>query len=960
MNRKKIISIIVSAIIAMNLFSGPIIASADVVYVGNCSETYTDDEDFAEGEMKNVSYNEISESLELTKQESDEMVSLVYTLNDIVLFGYEDESEVTIFNSDGEIVWNGTINKGETKVVNIHYLNGVYKVVTSKKISILTGDPVSNGVSGYYAMDQDGYGASKDMYVKVPKKYDKCELIVTSMEDDNYVEVENITDNKIVFSGTLNEGEHYSIPPEKSNVQYMYHIKSTKKSSALVDYDQSYYAPDVNGKWSGTKLYTHIGNTGGWAHELTVYSYADNNNVTITNTETNEVIWSGTLNYGENHVLSYEKGTDTYVKVESSDTVTVAVQPWKTKTTSYAQGTYIADKDGSGIGNEFLGSCLTNGYIYVMAYDNNTTINLYDSQDSNKLLETITLNKGESYKFTPGNGAFYIKANKAISAYSGYGSANAGFAPIQYGDNSRSKEGSWTIIKDSENQDNKWGKISWNSVNDYRTKIKVSARTANTPEELQQAEYSEVSNATKDKNLKGRYIQVKVDFSTIDENYSPSLEDITIGQLSTVDFSASINSSKSLIYDNDKLEVNYILANDGTGDDDRKRCLILLCDKDGRMIKVLDLFTYLLTDMSSLSGKIKIEGSELDPGEYIVQLKDATDTQKPFIMDSCKFTVEKNPNIEKVAGSISTDKDSIYNNENLKVNYSIKNEGNVKLSSKEYRVRLLDADNNKIKDLECAGYSLEVDGTIEDTIDVAGSELPVGQYTVQLVGVDGETEEVLDSCSFNVLEQLVYKVTGTISGDKDVVSDKESLNLNYSINNAGNVYIEGSEYKIKLLDENKAEVKELVQGDFTLQPNNSYTGSYELATDDLKNGNYTVQLIAIDDGVEEVLASYDFRNVIIEEDDPVIDIKPEEVNKPKEEAIAGEAIKQDTNNSSVDSSVATDTLIRPDAAVNDVKDNNKAKTGDNSNALGYLAATIVSLGAIVLAIRSRFKVKSDK
>ena len=959
MNRKKIMSIIVSAIIALNLFSVPVITLADVEYVGNTSEKYDNEEDFDKGEMRNVSYNG-GGSLELTKQESDEMVSLVYTLNDIVLFGYEDDSKVTIYNSDGEIIWNGTINKGETEVVNISYLKGVYKVVTSKKISILTGDPITNGVSGYYAMDQDGYGASKDMYVKVPKKYDKCALIVTSMEDDNYVVVENLTNNTIAFSGTLNEGEHYSIPPEKANVQYMYHVTSTKKSSALVDYDQSYYVPDVNGKWSGTKLYTHIGNTGNWAHELTVYSYADNNNVTITNTETNEVIWSGTLNYGENHVLSYENGTDTYVKIESSDTVTAAVQPWKIKTGKYAQGTYIADKDGSGIGNEFLGSCIDEGYIYVMAYADNTTINLYDSLDSNKLLDTITLNKGENYKFTPENGAYYIKSNKAISAYSGYGSANAGFAPIQYGDNTRSKEGSWTVIKDSEQEDNIWGSISWSGRCDSRGKLTVSYRTANTLEELNKAEYTQAVNFRRDYSIKGRYIEVKVDFETYYDDYSPVLNSITIGEILTVDFSASIGTSKSSIYDNEELEVIFKLENKGNADDKEKRYAIMLYDENDEFVDIIDIKSYKLQDYMTFGGRLKVKGSDLDPGEYTVKLLDATDGLNTFLLDSCKFTVEKNPNIEKVSGSISADKDSIYNNESLKVNYSIKNDGNVKLSSKEYRVRLLDENNNKIKDLECAGYSLEVEASFDDTIDVAGSELPIGQYTVQLVGVDGDTEEVLDSCSFSVLEQLVDKVTGNISGDKDVISNKESLNIDYSINNAGNVDIEGREYKIKLLDENKAEVKELVQSAFSLQCGNSYNGSYELVSDDLKNGNYTVQLTATKDGVEEVLASYDFKNVILQEDEPVIDVKPTDVNKPKEEVIAGQenSVK---DNSTVDTSVATDTLIRPDAAVNDVKDNNKAKTGDNSNALGYLAASIVSLAAIVLAIKNKlFKVKSDK
>ena len=958
MSRKKIACIIAATVISMNLFTGSISVSADTKIVGGCSATYTDDADFDQGVMNNVSYDNASGELQISKKQNNQNVSLVYSLKDIVLFGYEDDTNVTIVGQSGEDVWSGTINRGENIIVNIKYY-GVYKVVTDKKVSILTGDPITSGVSGYYAMDQEGYGASNEFYVQVPKKYDKCQFIVTSMEDNNYVVIENLSEGTIAFEGVLNEGEHYSIEPTKDNIKYKYHVKSTKKSSALVDYDQSYYAPDVNGKWSGTKLYTHIGNTGDWTHELTVYSFADNNNVTITDTETNEVLWSGVLNYGENNVISYEKGTDTYVKIESSDTVTAAVQPWKMSNEKYAQGTYIPDKDGSGIGTDFLGSCIKNGRIVVMAYNDNTTVELYDSLDNNKLLKTVSLEAGKFYRFEPNDGAFHIKSNKAISCYSGYSSANAGFAPIQYGDNVTIKDGSWNVVKDSEIEDNNWNKISWTAETPEGTSIKVSARTANTEEELQNAEYVYVDNGVNSDKLNGRYIQVRVEFNT-DSEVSPILKNITVGENLYTDFSGELSANKSSIYNNESLDVDFSIKNDGNASIGEKSYIMKVLNADGNVVKETEPEQISLQAHSKFTGSMKLLGRELGIGEYTVELIDVTDSE-PVVLDSCNFKVIKKPEVvrvERVSGSIEIDNKTINNNENATISYSLKNQGNVKLASKEYKIRLLDENNNVVKDIEKSGYSLEVGGQFSDTLTLSGEGLAAGQYTIQLVNVSGNNEDILDSCIFNVSEPLVENLTGTIAGDKEVISNKDTLAIDYSINNEGNIDVDKRDYKVKLLDENNNIVKELVQGYVSLQAGSSYSSLYELSSDELKNGNYTVQLTTVKDGEEAVIASYSFKAVIIEEDEPVIDVKPSDVNKPKEDEISGEIVGVEAKNDNKAKVTLPNTLIKPDAAVADVKAN--AKTGDNNNVLGYLAAAIASLGAIVLAIRSKFKVKSDK
>ena len=201
-NLKKIVSLVMATLIFLS--SASIVVYAEEKEVNN--ELYTLDEDFDKGTMDGVSYEEVHDQLQLKKQFKD-FYSMFFTLQDIIIFGYEDNTNIVIKDQDDNVIWEGQLNKGQQKVLNVN--RGVYKAYGNNKFSILTGDPVSNLVSGYYAMDQEGYGASTDIYTWVPQIFSYCKFIVFAMEDNTDVEVRDNTTDELIWSGKLNKGEHW-------------------------------------------------------------------------------------------------------------------------------------------------------------------------------------------------------------------------------------------------------------------------------------------------------------------------------------------------------------------------------------------------------------------------------------------------------------------------------------------------------------------------------------------------------------------------------------------------------------------------------------------------------------------------------------------------------------------------------------------------------------------------------
>ena len=358
--------------------------------------------------------------------------SYIFTTNDIVLFSYEDGTQVELYDSAGNpvSVVPNVLDKGEHTYVNTS--TGVYFVAGSNKFAVLTGDATTIGVSGYYAMDAQGRGVGREFYTYAPALHEHCEFIVFAYQDGTSVTIQQEVTNGVyedIASFTLDKGEHWS----DSSLEAKYlHVIADKPVSALTCYDQSYFVPSANGWWSGTEFYAYVSNIEYWPEDLTVIAYHNDTFVSIKDSDTQTVVWEGTLDSGQAHVKSYPIGADQYFTITSNKVVTVDVQPWVATTSGYYQGVFIPNKDGTGMGTELIGPTLGGGYLYILAHTDNTHINLYNSQ-TGAWQDSNTLDRGEIVNANPGNGLWKITSDKDVSAYSGCSyECTAEFAPLEF------------------------------------------------------------------------------------------------------------------------------------------------------------------------------------------------------------------------------------------------------------------------------------------------------------------------------------------------------------------------------------------------------------------------------------------------------------------------------------------------------------------------------------------------
>ena len=356
-------------------------------------------------------------------------VSHVFTVADVIFFSYVDGTMLALYDSSGTLIWNNggnPLNKGGHAHVSVP--QGVYTACGSEKFAVLTGDPITRYVLGYYAMDQNGYGVSTELYTWVPLLYGHCSFIVFGYEDNTQVTVDETDTGINIATFTLNKGRHWQIETLQSK---WLHITANHPVSALTCYDQGYLVPSANGRWSGTEFYTYVSDIQRWPEDLTVISYNDDTLVTIKDSNTGSLVWSGEVDDGQAHVESFPSGANRFFTITSSKSVTVAVQPWVAMTSNYHQGLYIGDSTGTRLGTDLIGSTLNGGYLYILAYRDHTNVVVYNSR-TGAFVKSYTLNDGDYVEANPGNGLWRIMSNYPVSAYSGWGQWNAEFAPVEF------------------------------------------------------------------------------------------------------------------------------------------------------------------------------------------------------------------------------------------------------------------------------------------------------------------------------------------------------------------------------------------------------------------------------------------------------------------------------------------------------------------------------------------------
>ncbi|TRO53944.1 hypothetical protein E2P61_00010 [Candidatus Bathyarchaeota archaeon] len=357
--------------------------------------------------------------------------SFFYTPKGAILISYNSDTFFVVKDSSDIISWNGTLDKGTSKQLSLEA--GIYSVSASKPYTLIVGDPQIERVVGYFAIDANGRGTSKDLYSYIPRPdplYAGNKFIVFSYEEDTNVRVTDVNDDVILWQGVLNESQHFSQDLKNSTWQNItVHIESNKPVSALCYLDQGFIVPSSTGLFTGNLFYTFASNITNGNNDLNVIGYHDDTEITITNTITQALIWNGTLHAGEVHSEVFSDPI--YLTVESNQSIAVTVDPYQTWPMMYQAALYVGDVEGILAGKNFFTTARGGGYLRVIAYQNDTHVTIID-QKTKALVWDGMLDSMESHATSTSNTVYNVTSDKFVSVMEGYGGWSAMFAPLYY------------------------------------------------------------------------------------------------------------------------------------------------------------------------------------------------------------------------------------------------------------------------------------------------------------------------------------------------------------------------------------------------------------------------------------------------------------------------------------------------------------------------------------------------
>ena len=408
---------------------------------------------------------------------ADELIykSYVYTVDDLVFFSYEDDTEITILNVNGTqvigedqesvLINNGTsLIKGQhCELISPDYIlpHTVYLVKGSRKFSVLQGDATSEGMSGYYLMDAQGRGVSSEFYGYVPEQkphskpfvgtFDADRFAVFAYQDNTTVtlEKEGTPGNWQLFETfTLNAGQH-QVFDDISDIYI--HVESDNPVSALVCHDTGYYIPAADGTWSGTKFYTMVDHIPFERERaLTLHAFEEETSVTVTETATGTMLAYKVLGTGQTSTIKCSS-TDwpaRHLTIEATKPITASMQGDQYQSsfnTAFQQCMFIPTSDGHGIAD--LSNALSasvrsvdNEFFKIISYYDSTDVDVYVRENDQLILKAqYVMNKAQIIDLNENQNLLqkdvYIKANDCITAYKGgYADfyAAAEFVPLAF------------------------------------------------------------------------------------------------------------------------------------------------------------------------------------------------------------------------------------------------------------------------------------------------------------------------------------------------------------------------------------------------------------------------------------------------------------------------------------------------------------------------------------------------
>ena len=348
-----------------------------------------------------------------------------YTFADLVVFSYFNLSHFVLFNSSGVAVDSVDLNENEYHVFSPG--TGVYRVEGNNSFTLLIGDPISNSVMGFFAVDEAGRPLSTRLNTYMTKLDWGPELfILFAYSDNTQFQIRNLTTGATLASGVLNAGEHFA---SNSFLNTFVGVIADKPVSALSYGDQGYFIPSANGTFFGSHFYGYSGYIGYWPNGIIITAYSDNTDYLVVNTTTGDTIASGTLNEGESTTdYVFE---ETYWEVITSNGVTVCNTPFAYFSGSYYYLARQIDESGRGIGTNFYCPVIP-GDLNIFSYEDNNNITVYDTWAAT-VLWSGTLNEGEGQALSSVKTVYHITGSANLAVVSSWGGGyGADFMPLNF------------------------------------------------------------------------------------------------------------------------------------------------------------------------------------------------------------------------------------------------------------------------------------------------------------------------------------------------------------------------------------------------------------------------------------------------------------------------------------------------------------------------------------------------
>jgi len=354
-------------------------------------------------------------------EEDDTFSTYVYTLSDIIIFSYEDSTVMVVLNAGGSTIWSGLMQEGGYQ--HIMSGSGVFQIISNKEFSVLIGDPISDQVQGYFAVDNHNRCVAERFFTLQTSNYGGAVFIVFAYEDSTVGEIRDSRGGSVMYTFTLDSAEHISIPATSTPVE----VTANKGVSALSYGDQGYWVPASNGTFAGKLFFTWRGYLQSWPNDLNIMAYNDETHVKVTETESGSVIWEGDLDDGDVHTVI--GSNPTYLTIESDKNVTCGIFPFVSYSGSYARLYCGMDASGEGIGTKFYHPTISGGRLDIFSFYNDNNVRVYNHR-GNSLVWQGTLQSGGHHMLPSQNILYRIESDRGIAIFDEMGDrAGAIFAP---------------------------------------------------------------------------------------------------------------------------------------------------------------------------------------------------------------------------------------------------------------------------------------------------------------------------------------------------------------------------------------------------------------------------------------------------------------------------------------------------------------------------------------------------